>query len=250
MAPRSTPSTTRSRPRPRFVAEPDVRSVLLDTAAHELRTPLTVLSGYLSMLGDGSFGALPPAANDVLGLLSTKTEELNHVVDDILDVVRFPSASEGAGSATADVGAEVAAVVAEWRPLTGPEQELRFVPPPSRVTAAIDSRRLRTIVTNLVTNAIKYTLAGEIVVATSSTAEAALVTVRDHGCGIRPEDADTAFTRLGRLGDARERPGMGLGLYIARELARLHGGDITLRSEAGRGSTFTVSLPLAVAGSA
>ena len=220
------------------------RTVFLDVAAHELRTPVTVLAGYLSMLQEGSFGPLPPSADDVVRLLTAKTEELNRLVDDILDVVRLDAVHVGTEPARCDVGDEVATVVEEWQPLVRRGQELRMVRPRSPVVAPVEGARVRTIVTNLVTNAIKYTPRGDIEVSVGSTPRDALVTVRDEGLGISAEEADTAFARFGRVRSSAGEPGSGLGLHIARELARLNGGDITLAPTAGTGSTFVVNIPL------
>jgi signal transduction histidine kinase len=105
--------------------------------------------------------------------------------------------------------------------------------------------RLEIIIGNLLDNAVKYSPQGGDVTAQLSTAGGlALLSVRDQGIGIAAEDMDRLFVRFSRLGELADVPGTGLGLYLARELARLHRGDITAISKPGEGSEFTLSLPL------
>jgi signal transduction histidine kinase len=116
------------------------------------------------------------------------------------------------------------------------------------VTVSVDGRRLRQIFANLLTNAIKYSPGGgEIVVTVSRASNAAVVSVRDQGVGIPPEALPHLFDRFYRVRATASRArGLGLGLYITQQLARAHGGDVTVTSEVGRGSTFTVTLPLPI----
>ena len=105
--------------------------------------------------------------------------------------------------------------------------------------------RLDIIIGNLIDNAIKYSPAGgDVTVQLSTAGQLALVSVRDVGIGIAAEDMDRLFIRFNRLAPQTDVPGTGLGLYLARELARLHGGDIVAVSKLGEGSEFTLSLPL------
>ena len=119
--------------------------------------------------------------------------------------------------------------------------------PPSPVTVLGDRLRLVTVVVNLLANAVKYSPAGGEVRCTVRTGEGlAVLTVSDQGIGMDPEDLPRLFQRFTRVaqGVDSEIPGTGLGLYIARQLARKHGGDIIAASKRGVGSSFTVSLPL------
>jgi signal transduction histidine kinase len=108
-----------------------------------------------------------------------------------------------------------------------------------------DVMRLEIIIGNLLDNAIKYSPeGGPVLVRLSSAGERALLSVIDHGIGIDPQDMDRLFVRFSRLAPRGDVPGTGLGLYLARELARLHGGDIVATSTPGQGSEFTLGLPL------
>jgi signal transduction histidine kinase len=111
----------------------------------------------------------------------------------------------------------------------------------------VDGERIKTIVSNLVGNAIKYSPAGgPVEIELISRAGIARVSVTDNGVGIAKEDMPILFTRFGRVStpETGHLPGTGLGLYLGRQLARLHGGDITVDSDPGRGSTFTLHLPV------
>jgi signal transduction histidine kinase len=135
------------------------------------------------------------------------------------------------------------------RPLAADKHRVELDFDVESVPVLADRDRLLTIVTNLLNNAVKYSPDGGLVeVGLSTHAGTAQITVRDHGLGIASDDLPKLFTRFGRIvtpGNSHI-PGTGLGLYFARELARMHGGDITVESEEGAGSTFTVSLPMTV----
>jgi signal transduction histidine kinase len=113
------------------------------------------------------------------------------------------------------------------------------------VVVLADLMRLEIVIGNLIDNALKYSPAGgEITVQLSTAGKQALLKVKDAGIGIAPQDMDRLFIRFNRLSPQPDVPGTGLGLYLARELARLHGGDIVAVSSLGEGSEFTLSLPL------
>jgi signal transduction histidine kinase len=144
----------------------------------------------------------------------------------------------------------VAAAVSQTLPQT---HRLELELPREPVEVEADPERLATIVTNLVDNAVKYSPAGgEVRIKLGCADGTALVQVRDEGIGIGADDQAKLFTRFGRVvtPDSQDIAGTGLGLYLSRELARLHGGDITVDSAPGRGSTFTLSLPVRVGSSA
>jgi signal transduction histidine kinase len=109
-----------------------------------------------------------------------------------------------------------------------------------------DQERLRQLLWNLLTNAVKYTVAGdEVEVSARKDNGSVAVTVRDHGPGIPPDAQEVIFEKFGRVGDGK--PGAGLGLFIARSIAEAHGGTLEVESEAGEGATFVLRLPLSAA---
>jgi signal transduction histidine kinase len=133
------------------------------------------------------------------------------------------------------------------RPLVR-EHRLKLVVPAEAVMVVADRDRVGNIVTNLLSNAIRYSPeGGEVRCEVDVDGGGPSVAVSDHGLGIADEDLPRLFTRFGRILTPENRgiSGTGLGLYLSRELARQHGGDISVRSTAGSGSTFTLSLPAA-----
>src|SRR5690606_22906665 len=125
--------------------------------------------------------------------------------------------------------------------------------PPGPVLLAVDRHRIREMLLNLVTNAVKYTPAGGTVsIELGRNASAAVIRVQDSGIGVAPGDLPHIFERFWRADPARsrtgDRPGVGLGLAITKWIAEAHGGSITVQSRPGRGTTFTVLLPMQPAG--
>jgi signal transduction histidine kinase len=120
--------------------------------------------------------------------------------------------------------------------------------PRKPVEVDVDADRVATILGNLIDNAVKYSPnGGKVRCSVKSGAGKASIAVSDQGLGIDPEQLQSLFTRFGRVvtQESSRIPGTGLGLYLSRQLARLHGGDITVDSQRGKGSTFTLQLPLA-----
>jgi signal transduction histidine kinase len=133
-------------------------------------------------------------------------------------------------------------------PRVSAQHRLRVDLPPDPLPARIDTERVGLALRNILDNAVKYSPdGGEVVCSAFADGDRAIVRVADHGLGIAPEDRDKLFTRFGRvLTTANSHiPGIGLGLYFAREVARRHGGDVRLVEADGPGSTFDITLPLA-----
>jgi signal transduction histidine kinase len=225
------------------------KSDFLRLASHEVRAPLTVLLGYIGLLEAGMFGVLPPAARgEVLPVLRTKVDELVALSEAMLEAARLDDGRLELGTELVDLRDLSRQAAARVEPMLGPTHRLVVECPPAPVQVRGDSLRLVTVLVNLLANAVRYSPDGGEVRCTVRSGEGlAVVTVSDHGIGIHAEDLPrlfTRFTRVGRGADG-EIPGTGLGLYIARQLARKHGGDIIVASMRGVGSSFTVTLPLA-----
>jgi signal transduction histidine kinase len=148
--------------------------------------------------------------------------------------------------ADADLRDVVGAAVEAARPLVDDKHSIDLKVPDRRVPVRIDVDRVQTIVSNLISNALKYSPAGgDVTCEVSRRGGVARVAITDSGLGIAKDDLPILFTRFGRVStrDTLHLPGTGLGLYLGRQLARLHGGEITVVSEPGRGSTFALHLP-------
>jgi signal transduction histidine kinase len=225
-----------------------VKSQFLNVASHELRGPLGVVSGYVSMVQDGSFGTLEEVdMRRVAPVLAQKVTEMNTLVNEMLDTARLEESRLTLQLGQLDLGVIVQRAIDAVTPLAGPRHEVLYTPPRQLVRVVGDEVRCVIIVTNLLQNAVKYSPRGGVVQCfVTEDAGMGLVSVWDQGLGIADDDMPRLFSRFGRL-VTRENShiaGTGLGLYLARELARLHGGDITVRSAAGAGSCFTLTLPV------
>jgi two-component system, sensor histidine kinase len=226
------------------------KSEFLNMAAHELRTPLSVISGYLSLLVEGSLGAAPATWRMPLEMLSAKAGELNRIVDDLLLASRMDVGSLFEHHAVFDLGdaARAALKRAEPRALLL-KAEIVVDAPAEPILVEADPDHVARILDNLINNALTYCTGAPTISMSVADPEAPLLSVRDNGIGIPADKHDAVFERFVRLDDAvlGPVPGTGLGLYISRELARRHGGSLDLEeSKSTQGSLFTLRLPAAV----
>jgi PAS domain S-box-containing protein len=230
----------------RMQALDSAKSQFLNLASHELRSPLTVLRGYVSMIADGSLGELPNGVSRVIPVLSSKLAQMNSLIDEMLDAARLEDDRLELNIAPVDLREVVRGCARQAEPSLQRGQRIAVEDGPP-VWVEADATRLATVVGNLVDNAIKYSPDGVDVTCSLRVEDGrAVLAVQDHGLGIAEEDMPRLFTRFGRIVTAQNSHilGTGLGLYLARELVRMQGGDITAGSTAGEGSTFTVWLPL------
>jgi len=232
----------------RIAALERTKTEFLNLASHELRGPITVIRGYLSMLERGSLGEVPEGARKALPVLTAKADEMNAMVEQMIEAARLEEGKLELSTRRADLR-EVARTALEMaQPFTDAAHALVFESPDIAIPVTVDVDRIGTVVGNLLTNAIKYSPAGGPVTLKVSTGDhVGTISVTDTGVGIPPDRLDRLFTRFGRIvtPETSHIPGTGLGLYLSRELARLHGGDITASSVLGKGSTFVLAVPLA-----
>jgi signal transduction histidine kinase len=216
----------------------------LNVASHELRGPMTVIKGYLTMLEAGSLGDISPRAQSVLPLLISKSDEINWMVEQMIEASRLEEGRLALKRHRADIVELTDAAVDGVRILLS-GHEVRVDSPPVSIDADVDPDRFQIVVRNLLSNAAKYSPAGsEIDVAVRRNGDTASVIVADKGMGISTENQKALFTRFGRIDTNTHVQGTGLGLWLSREIARMHEGDLTVESEAGVGSTFTFTVPL------
>ena len=220
------------------------RDEFISVAAHELRTPLTALQlkiqGITTTIQNGQVGK---AAQRVEGALR-QVERLAELVERLLDVSRMARGRLMLAPEETDLTAVVGQVVEDFRePASQAGSPLRFNHQGS-VVGIWDRARLEQVVVNLLSNAIKYGAGKEIDVAVESGDNSASLVVTDRGIGIPSEDIPRIFTRFERAAPVQHYGGLGLGLYVARNIVEVHGGTIEVSSRPGLGSTFTVQLPL------
>jgi len=225
------------------------RDEFIAVAAHELRTPLTALTLSLRGLAGGPGIDTRPAAAPA-GTRETKISRalrqmarLTWLVENLLDVSRIGSRREMTlQREPIDLGEIVREVAEQLRDSVG-DSSLITVDAPAGVVGSWDRFRLRTIVSNLLSNAFKFSAAQPVHLAVSATAGMARLTVSDQGIGIRPEDRERIFLRFEQAASSNYG-GLGIGLWITRQTVVAHGGRIWVDSEVGKGSVFTVELPL------
>ena len=234
----------------RLAALERTKSEFLNLASHELRGPVTVIRGYLSMMQKGTMGTTSPAVAAALPILSAKADQMNLLIEQMIEAARLEEGRLELKPERVDLRELAARAVDLMRPLGEAGHEIVLDADRGAVPVEVDPGRISTIITNLLDNAIKYSPGGGAVrceVQRDSTA--AIVSVTDTGVGIDPADLPRLFTRFGRIStrETQHIGGTGLGLYLCRELARLHGGDITVETQPGVGSTFQLRVPLVAA---
>lgn len=231
----------------RRLAELDrIKSEFLNLVAHELRSPLAVARGYASMLADGTFGPLHATdASTAVPIINAKLTEMNALVDQMLETARLEAGHLHLSKTTVSLRAIVDDALRTMAPLARNHRLVSGAGPPDDMVYG-DPNRVLTIMTNLIENACKYS-PPETDVEVRIWREAGWVgaSVEDRGWGIAPQHLNKIFSKFGRVvtPDNSHILGSGLGLYLCRDLARMHGGDLTVRSEVGRGSVFSLRLP-------
>src|SRR5713101_4398441 len=222
------------------------------TLSHELKTPLTSAREFVSIVMDGLAGPLTETQSEYLGIAAERCNQMRVCLNDLLDATRLDTGKLRLQSKPGSLGTLVQQVVTMMTPVaTAKEISLRQEIQSGLPEVPIDAGRIMQVISNLVNNALKFTSqGGQITVKLSATAtpsECLLVSVRDTGRGIEQDQIELIFDRLYqvKLGDAATGQGLGLGLYLCRELVALHGGTIWAESEPGKGSTFSFVIPKA-----
>jgi signal transduction histidine kinase/HAMP domain-containing protein len=221
------------------------KSAFLSMAAHELRTPLSVITGYLSMLQDGSL--TPDKWERPLRVLMGKATELNSIVDDLLTAARIEGGTVPTDAKTLDLREMARQAIARADARAGLlRAEVVYSEPEEPVAITADREQLARIIDNLINNALTYSAGRPWVRLTVATEGGPALIIEDRGVGIPRDKQAKIFERFFRIDDPGlgPQPGTGLGLFISRELAERHGGSLTLESsEVGKGSTFVLRLP-------
>ncbi len=221
------------------------RAEFLAAVSHELRTPLNAVLGFSDVLLSEVDGPLSPDAREEIEQIRQSGAHLSDLVSDILDFSALEGGRLVLHRAPVDLVAVARELVRESAVLArGKDVAVRLVGDATLVVG-VDPKRARQIIGNLLGNAIKFTVKGEVVVALSHDDACAMIDVSDTGPGIHPSERTSIFEEYGQTPAERgKRRGTGLGLTIARRLTAMHGGRIELASEVGRGSRFRVVLPL------
>lgn len=223
------------------------KSDFLNVISHELRTPLTAIVGYSNLLQEGLAGPLTPEQGEYLEGIDRNSETLLRVIDQILLFADTEAEREEVVYRTERLAELIDDVAAVARPLAEREG-LRFEldPPAADTEVALDSSKVRQVLLHLLANAVKFTPEGSVRLSVTRDEGDLRLDVEDSGIGIPAEIRGRIFEAFtqGERSPTRRFGGTGLGLNLVRNLVRLMGGRIEVDSEVGRGSVFTVRLPV------
>lgn len=222
------------------------KAAFLASMSHELRTPLQAALGFAQLLRSGVFGPINQEQSEALARVERSQTHLARLIDDILDFARLE-----AGRVRVLLEAvQAKEIIDELVPLVEPQAVLKQISitaqAPDGLVVAVDRQRMRQVMVNLVGNAIKFTGPGGAVrIIARPEADRVRFDVHDNGVGIPADRLKEIFEPFVQVDDAltRTASGAGLGLAISRDLARAMGGELTVQSEPGKGSIFSVSFP-------
>ncbi|MCX7805109.1 MAG: GAF domain-containing sensor histidine kinase [Planctomycetota bacterium] len=230
----------------------ELKTRFLGIAAHDLRSPLAVVKSFLSILEAGTVEGDPARRKDLYGRMARACDRMLGLINDLLDVSAIESGSLKLERKPADLrgvlveSAEMSRLVADAKKI-----RLSVEIPPALPPVEIDAGRISQVLDNLLGNAIKFSLPGTTVTLRAEVRDGSVrVSVTDQGPGIPPEDLPKLFRPFGRAG-TRPTGGeksTGLGLAIVKKIIELHGGQVGVESEVGRGSSFFFSLPISGSG--
>ena len=221
------------------------RERLLLTITHDIKAPAASIAGFIDLLSEY---VDQPKAVGYLQNISGSAKHLLQLVSALLDYHKLESGKAERHEVSFAPAVLISECVAQMQPLAM-EKKLKLatdVQVTESMLCRSDAFRIKQIVNNLVGNAIKYTDKGEVRVGVNIANRQLSISVKDTGCGMTPDELQTVFNAFTRLPGAQGKEGVGLGLTITREIVTLLGGEINVQSTKGKGSTFTVSLPVKV----
>ncbi len=223
------------------------KSEFLANMSHELRTPLNAIIGFSEVLQEKLFGDVNEKQEDYLRDIHASGKHLLGLINDILDLSKVEAGRMELDLATFDVAAAMSNAMTLVRERAQRHNvALRMDCDPALGQITADERKVKQILVNLLTNAVKFTPdGGSVDVSARRAADAVVIAVRDTGVGIAPEDHEAVFEEFRQVGRhyTNKQEGTGLGLTLTRRFVELHGGRIWVESELGKGATFTFTIP-------
>ncbi|HLH32828.1 MAG TPA: CHASE2 domain-containing protein [Terriglobia bacterium] len=221
------------------------KSEMVSLVSHELRTPLTSIRGYSEMLL--KYNLVQDKGKEFLGTIIDESNRLNQLIQSFLDIAYIESGRQKITMSDFEVGPVLKDLATVVGPVAAGKDIAVVTPELNGLRVRADRLLLYQALTNLVTNAIKYSPAGTTVrIGVSNGSGAVRFQVADQGFGIPADEASKVFEKFYRRGnkETREQSGFGLGLAFVKEVALRHGGDVIVESEVGKGSVFTLSIPI------
>ncbi len=226
-----------------------LKTEFVATMSHELRTPLHVILGYLGLLSEGALGPLEAEQRHAIQASEHAGLDLLELVNRVLDLSRLEAGQEPVERTRFRLDELLGELAEELRPIASPGVQLELACALGEREVVSDREKLKTVVRNLIANALKFTERGRVEVEARIWESGVEIAVRDTGIGIAPEHLESIFEmfRQADSSPSRRHGGVGLGLYIVRRLVELLGGEVSVESRSGEGSTFRVALPGALA---
>lgn len=235
----------------RLVELDRLKNEFLSLASHQMRAPLTSIKGFASLLLEGDLGEITPKVREAIEKIFASANLMVRSVEDFLNVSRIEQGQMKYDFAQDDIGTLAGEMVKRFKPVADQKKiALVFEPRVSGLTVSMDTYKLEQVLTNLIDNAIKYTLEGSVTVIAERHDQMARIVVKDSGVGMSPEAIGKLFQRFARAEGAGKVnvAGTGLGLYVARQMIEAHGGKIWAESEGeNKGSSFIIELPIMTA---
>lgn len=226
------------------------KSEFISVAAHQLRTPLSAIKWIIHMIAHDEFKDLQERT-DFIQKAADSTDRMIALVNDLLEVDHIQSGKDQFVFKKVELSPLVGSIVSEVATLaTNKNISVEYIPD-EKVTVVGDTLKLRALFQNLIDNAVKYTpVGGKVKIEVKNSDTCAEVYVSDSGIGIPEDQKSQIFTKFFRAPNAMktETVGSGLGLFIANEIVKRHGGKLDFKSKIGEGTTFSVRLPLSVTG--
>jgi signal transduction histidine kinase len=213
---------------------------LISKIAHELRSPLTSVKGFSATLTSRWERFTDEQRRELVGVIHSDAERMGRIIAEVLDLARLETGRIELHRQITPLAPIAERALADRSQLEGADRVKLAVP--ADLTAWADPDRFLHVATNLIENAMKFSEDGEILVSGRAADGKTVFEVADHGVGIEEERIATVFMGPGPKGQRSTPSGTGLGLYLTRRLIETHGGTIDVRSEPGKGSTFTVTL--------
>jgi len=225
----------------------EMKTEFVSVVSHELRTPLTSIMGFAQTLSGDSDTISAEERGEFLGIIEQESNRLLVMINDLLDMSRMEAGRPLPVNYTEVDVQELARHVVRFQSVTTTAHRFQFEFPEDGVSIVADPDKVEQVLTNLVSNAIKYSpKGGDVTIGGHCRDDECVVYVRDQGLGMGPEEISRLFERYQRIDrDAiKGIRGTGLGLYLVRALVEAHGGRVSVESEPGKGSTFSFALPL------
>lgn len=225
-----------------------MKDAFLSMVTHELRTPLTVISGITEMLETGIYGELIPEQSEQIRQIALQAHRLRQLVNDLLDLSKMEAGMMRLRREMLDPHSLAAAVVEQLSTVAAQASViLRNQIPYDLPEINCDGLRIEQVLTNFISNAIKFTSAGgQVTISAEAIPQYVRFSITDTGRGIPPEALPRVFDKFFQVQTSTESgaKGTGLGLAIVKHIVELHGGQVSVESEVGKGSRFSFTLPV------